>query len=206
MFEMLHFFLAIWLFLFPPPQPINYVALGDSYTQGELVQTNQRWTNLLVDDLKKHGVAVQLTNLGVGGNSISDVTEKELPRFTHADIITLEVGVNDIENPASEYQHKLSNLLDKLHAKILLLTIPDTLLSPYGKLYADPTMVKNQINTFNTIIKAEGKKRGIPVVDIYAVSLQATNSSYFADRLHPSAKQYVLWEKAIYPEFSKLIN
>src|SRR6266702_1729697 len=139
---MLRFLLSIFLFLYPPPQPIHYVALGDSYTSGQSVQTKQRWTNLLVDELKKHGVDVKLTNLGVGGYPTSYVTEKELPQFTHADIITLEIGINDLPNSSSEYRHQLSNLLDKLQAKVLLLTLPDTLLSPQGKLYADPVMVK----------------------------------------------------------------
>ena len=61
---------------------------------------------------------------------------------------------------------------------------------------------------FNGIIKWEAARRGLKVVDIFALSQKMKNDSKLTapDGLHPSAKEYGRWEEMIFPVTQKLLN
>ena len=65
-------------------EPLHFLALGDSYTIGESVDSNERWPELLVGALRKRGVAfADPLIVGVeasdGVASVTDVIELPLP-------------------------------------------------------------------------------------------------------------------------------
>jgi lysophospholipase L1-like esterase len=90
-------------------------------------------------------------------------------------------------------------LTDK--SKLLLVTIPDFSAAPSGNQYAGERNISEGLTRFNNIIKAEASKRNLPVIDIFDLSKEMSKDASLVaeDGLHPSAKEYALWEKKIFP-------
>jgi acyl-CoA thioesterase I len=93
-------------------------------------------------------------------------------------------------------------------SKIILITIPDFGVTPEGKNYGSGRNISDGISEFNALIKEEAKKRKLPVVDIFDISknMKNDNSLVAKDGLHPSAKEYAVWETMILPEAVKLFK
>lgn len=194
------------------PSDIGYIAVGDSYTIGTGTTPDKSWPSDLTNDLRRQGVKIELMgNLGVDGYSTQDAINSELPTFESAKpkFASLMIGVNDTyrTTSADTFKTELQQVLDRMQAvmpdkrKIVLLTIPDYAVTPSGQRFAAMNGAAGKIKQFNTIITSEGERRGLPVVDLYSVSQKmGTDSTLRADdNLHPSAKEYKLWEKRIFP-------
>jgi acyl-CoA thioesterase I len=198
---------------------IKYIALGDSYTIGEGAKAGEAFPDLLVSHLKENGINIVLSaNPSVTGWTTEDLIEKEIPVFDHIkpNFVTLLIGVNDwVQGVDSGTFHKnLVYILDHVQAGLpnknmaLLITIPDFGVTPTGAQYSGGRDISKGISDFNSIIKNEAHKRNLPVADIFAETQKMKgNSELIAhDGLHPSAKEYALWEKIIYPVAYKLLK
>lgn len=198
---------------------IRYVAIGDSYTVGEDVSSDESWPEQLVGELKENSVSVSLiANPSVTGWTTQDVIDKELKIFENSnpEFATLLIGVNDWVQGVSKETFKnnliiiLGQMQNKLpdKQKLILVTIPDFSKTPTGKNYDRNGDAEEGILEFNNIIKEEGQKRNLPVVDIYPISQQTTNDPTLiaSDGLHPSGKQYKLWTNEIYPVALKMLK
>ncbi len=191
---------------------VRYVPLGDSYTFGEKVDKKDAWPELLVRDLNSFGIKTTIAaNPSRMGWATKEVLSKELPilEASSPTFVTVLIGTNDFNQGVSEtvFQKNLEEILDRTQqvlpdpTKIILLTIPDFSVTPKGKTFGDPKFNSQGVARWNQIILMEGAKRGLPVVDIYPLSQQMANdeSLVASDGLHPSAKEYRLWEKEILP-------
>jgi acyl-CoA thioesterase-1 len=198
---------------------VKYVALGDSYTIGTGANTNEAWPVLLTKHLNDAGIKTELVaNPSKNGFSTQNLIDMELPVFdkSGATFVTLLIGVNDWvrEVNATTYTKNLIFILDHVQKKlpnknnILLITIPDFGVTPQGAYYSNDRDVSKGITEFNNIIKAEAKKRGLPLVDIFEISKQMKDNTELTakDGLHPSAKEYAIWETLILPEVKKLLS
>jgi acyl-CoA thioesterase-1 len=198
---------------------VKYVALGDSYTIGTGANENEAWPVLLAKHLNNAGIKTELTaNPSKNGFSTQNLIDMELPVFdkSGATFVTLLIGVNDWvrEVNATTYTKNLIFILDHIQKtlpnknNILLITIPDFGVTPQGAYYANDRDVSKGITEFNNIIKAEAKKRGLPVVDIFEISKQMKDNTELTakDGLHPSAKEYAVWETLIFPEAKKMLS
>ncbi|MBK7666823.1 MAG: SGNH/GDSL hydrolase family protein [Sphingobacteriaceae bacterium] len=198
---------------------IKYVALGDSYTIGTGANENEAWPVLLTKHLNDGGIKTELVaNPSKNGFSTQNLIDMELPVFdkSGATFVTLLIGVNDWvrEVNATTYTKNLIFILDHVQKKlpnknnILLITIPDFGVTPQGAYFSNDRDVSKGITEFNNIIKAEAKKRGLPVVDIFEISKQMKDNTELTakDGLHPSAKEYALWETLIFPEAKKVLG
>lgn len=196
---------------------IKYVAIGDSYTIGVGVTEEDRWPNMLTNHLKKEGVDIDLiANPAVSGYTVRDAIELELPEVKKIkpDFVTVLIGANDNfgQKEIKMYQKELRELLDRLQPivtnpkNIILITIPDYTKSPALELYLKEDMLK-LIKEYNEIIKEEGRKRNLPIADIFPISQTMTSDTdYVSDGLHPSAESYMKWEKIIFPVVFNLLK
>lgn len=197
---------------------IKYVALGDSYTIGEGARPEQAFPDILVKHLQASGVDIVLSaNPSVTGWTTQDLIEKELPIFDHIkpNFVTLLIGVNDWvqgidsgtfhTNLVYILNHVQATLPDK--SKVLLITIPDFGVTPTGKMYGEGRDISKGISDFNDIIKREALKRNLPVAEIFPETQKMKDNPELIarDGLHPSAKEYALWEQIIYPVAYKLL-
>lgn len=207
----------------PPPSPsagtaaLRYVALGDSFTIGTSVAADARWPDQLVAALGTAPTLDLVANLGVNGFTSGDVIDVELPQLDRLRpaFLTLLIGVNDVVQgvPVADFRRNAATILDDLVGRVgaervLVVTTPDYTVTPAGADYGDPTTQAAAIRTNNEVLSGLAAARGIAVVDIYDISLQAASdrSLVAADGLHPSGSQYALWVRRILPEVGRLLG
>jgi len=189
------------------PARVRYVALGDSYTIGTSVDDGQRFPNQLAARLPQLEL---VANLGVNGFTSRDLIEVELPRLPtlEPEVVTVLIGVNDVVQrvPEDSYRANAAAILDALVARvgagrIIVVTIPDYTVTPAGADYGDPAKQSAGIQRNNAIMTELATARGIVVVDIFDISLEAEvdRSLVAADGLHPSGTQYGRWVDRIVP-------
>ncbi len=212
--------LLMSLFIQTEKTPLKYIAFGDSYTICTGTSSDeQHWPNNLAKHLTEGGITTTLiSNPSRNGFSTQNLIDHELPllKNTTIDFATLLIGVNDWVRVVdiNTYHKNLNLCIDEIQKKLsnkkhlILLTIPDFGVTPQGALYGSGRNISAGISEFNNIIKSEAKKRGLVCVDLYPVSLQMKNNKDLvaADGLHPSAKEYAIWENLILPEAKKLLT
>ena len=189
---------------------IRYLPIGDSYTIGQSVPTDQRWPDQLVAKLRTDGVDMAiLANPAVTGYTTDDLIKNELPLIDRykPNFVTIQIGVNDyVQGVAvATTAQNLKVILDTVQKtvnknKIILVTIPDYAKTPNGARFGDPSLSSAAIKNLNGIIIEEAQQRGLLAVDVYDISqLVISDPTLTAnDGLHPSGKQYGLWADAIY--------
>ena len=194
--------------------PLRYVALGDSFTIGTSVTPAERWPDQLAGRIA--GLEL-VANLGVNGFASADVIEVELPQLPalRPELITLLIGVNDVVQgvPEVTYRRNVGLILDALVRvvgadHVLVVTTPDYTVTPAGADYGDPSSQSAAIRRNNAINTELAAARGIAVVDIYDLSLQAASDRSFvaSDGLHPSGTQYAAWLERIQPAIEALLG
>ncbi len=198
---------------------LKYIAFGDSYTicTGTLNE-KEHWPNILADHLNEAGIKIELiANPSRNGFTTQNVIDKELPLLNSTiDFATLLIGVNDWVREIDKitYQKNLVFCIESIQNKLtkknnlILITIPDFGVTPQGALYSNGRDISKGITEFNNIIKGEAKKRNLVCVDIFQTSQQMKNNKELTavDGLHPSAKEYAVWEGLILPEAKKLLS
>jgi lysophospholipase L1-like esterase len=212
--------MVLMSFMKPDKKALRYIALGDSYTICTgTTSTAEQWPNILADHLTKAGIPVEaVSNPSRNGFSTQNLIDHELPllKTGNYDFATLLIGVNDWVRAvdAKTYHKNLIYIIDEVQkalpdkSKLILITIPDFGVTPQGALYGGGRDISKGIAEFNDIMKAEAKKRGLTCVDIFRLSKGMFNHKELvaADELHPSAKEYALWEALIFPEVKKLVS
>jgi len=201
----------------PAPGPegkLRYVAVGDSYSKGEGAKAEEAWPAVLVASLRAAGVDVDLVaNPSVTGYTARHAIERELPQIEKLgdrfDLASLQIGVNDWVRSRSEddFRKDLVHLIEWLQARLpskdrlIVVTIPDFSVTPQGPRYSGGRDIAAGLARFNEIVVEEASRHGARVVDVFELSREATadRSLVAEDGLHPSARGYAAWEKAIRP-------
>ena len=198
---------------------LKYIALGDSYTICEGAKTDESWPVMLTKHLQDSGVNIELTaNPSRTGWTTQNLIDRELQVCVESkpDFVTLLIGVNDwVQGVDSGTFHKnLNYIIDKVEGlltdkkKLILITIPDFGVTPTGVMYSGGRDVTAGIMSFNNIIKAEADKRKLECVDIFAETqkMKGHPELIAADGLHPSAREYAIWETMVFPVAEKLMK
>lgn len=199
--------------------PIRYAAIGDSYSIGEGAPPDQAWPALLAGHLTKAGIPVKLVaNPSRTGWTTQQAIDDELPvwRAARPQLASVQIGVNDWVQgvDAKTFQRRLHVLLNAVQQvipdtnRVFLVTIPDFSVTPTGRLFVGDRDAVKGLTEFNDIIKQEAAERGLQVVDLFALSQGMKNNPVLtaADGLHPSAKEYALWEEMIFPVVKPLLS
>lgn len=184
---------------------------------GTGIDPEDSWPAQLTRDLNQHGVKIKLVgNLAETGKATKEVIAEQLPPLARLSptFATIMVGANDVNRGSQEtFANNLATILDQMLTKLpknrlVVITIPDFSVTPFGKTFGNPAENAMIIREFNEIIKQEAAKRNLPVVDVYFLSQEmGKDSSLIAsDGLHPSAEEYELWEKEIFPVVYDLLK
>jgi lysophospholipase L1-like esterase len=203
----------------PPPVTITdtnktYLALGDSYTIGQSIPTNQNYPNqtvALLDSTGFHFAAPDI--IAVTGwttaNLLAAIANKPVPTPAY-DIVTLLIGVNNQFQGRSqaEYKSQFITLLQKSIAyagnrasHVVVVSIPDYSVSPYGQQTGNAAYIAVQIDSFNLINKQVADSFNVQYVNVTDASRKALNDpTLFAnDGLHFSGKEYAIWSAMLAP-------
>ena len=202
-----------------PAEKIRYAAIGDSYSIGEGASVAEAWPALLARHLTAGGLNVALVaNPSRTGWTTQQAIDEELPpwRAAKPDFASVQIGVNDWVQgvDVKTFQQRLVTLLDEMQKvlpdtnRLFLVTIPDFSVTPTGASFSGGRDIARGLTEFNDVIEQEAARRGLKVVDVFTLSQKMKNDSTLIarDGLHPSAKEYALWEAIIFPEAQKLLT
>jgi lysophospholipase L1-like esterase len=201
------------------PAKIRYVALGDSYTICEGALIEESWPVVLSKHLREKGIDIELVaNPSITGWTTQNLIDRELSIFDSSNptFATLLIGVNDwVQKVDKEkFHYNLNYIIDHVLKKLpnkknlVLITIPDFSATVNGAKYGGGRDITEGIKEFNSIITVEANKRGLKLVDIFPTTQQMKSKAELVsgDGLHPSAKEYGLWEKLILPVVYDLLK
>jgi lysophospholipase L1-like esterase len=206
----------------PTNQPIRYLALGDSYTIGESVPENERWSNQLAGLLQSSphigGREVQVTIIARTGWTTAELWQGIEMRAIQPsyDMVSLLIGVNNQYRgyDINEYRDQFRFLLEKAieyagddAERVFVLSIPDWGITPFAA-GRDAAKIAQEIDAFNAVNREESERLGIAYVDVTPISREAVNdlSLIAGDGLHPSGKMYAEWAKLALPVAREILE
>lgn len=197
------------------------LCLGDSYTIGQSVQTQERFPELTVALLAEQNLNFAnpdiIARTGFTTQELITNIEKNTPQHTY-DIVTLLIGVNDqfrgydTATYAKNFEALLKTALrfaDNNVEHVFVLSIPDYGVTPFAaNLPNSPKQIAEDINTFNTINKQITNRYKVQYLDITAISRLAEedNTLLANDGLHPSGKMYKLWAEKLAEQISSSLE
>jgi lysophospholipase L1-like esterase len=203
-------------------EPIRYLALGDSYTIGESVPENERWSNQLAKLIESSpqlgGREMQVTIIARTGWTTAELWQGIEMRAIQPpyDMVSLLIGVNNQYRgyDMDEYREQFRFLLEKAieyadekPERVFVLSIPDWGVTPFAA-GRDAAKIAQEIDAFNAVNREESQKLGVAYVDVTPVSREAVNdpSLIASDGLHPSGKMYAEWAKLALPTALQIVE
>jgi len=193
----------------------RYLSLGDSYTIGESVAPEERWSMILTDMLRKNNVNIAdpeiIARTGWTTAELMDGIKNRNPKGPY-NLVSLLIGVNNQYRGQSleRYRTELQELLQQAIGftggnieRVFMLSTPDWGVTPFAK-GSDPS----EIDAFNQVAKEECERLGIAFVDITPISRTAKNdiSQIADDGLHFSGKMYRQWAEKALPTVQRLLK
>ena len=196
-------------------QPIQFLALGDSYTIGQSVDSSERWPIQLDAKLKNDGYAVERTDIiAQTGWKTSDLLNAiEDANLQGYNLISLSIGVNNqfsgipFEVYTSEFDELLGRIIDAVGAsRVFVVSIPDYGVTPFGSNNSET--IAQELDEYNEYARLKCDNLNIPYINITEISrnLGASEGALAIDNLHPSGTQYALWVDEIVPKVKELLG
>jgi lysophospholipase L1-like esterase len=206
-------------------EPMTIVAFGDSTTatRGPL----KIYAKILAEALPKKGMAVEVVNAGIGGNT----TEMARQRFTKDVLdkspnwVIVQFGINDSAidvwkgetKPRVTRERYVENLryfvrtLKSRSVKMVLMTPnplrwTEELKEMYGKPpydTNDPEGFNLLLNRYAAAVREIAKEEGVPLVDVYAAFEEFDRredrrmEDLLLDGMHPNAKGQAIVAKLL---------
>lgn len=191
---------------------LTYLALGDSYTIGELVPKEENFPHQLVQLLQKDKTEVaEPVIIAVTGWTTDELAAsiREHALQETFSFVTLLIGVNnqyrgrDLEN----YKKEFTELLDQAivfangHTQhVFVLSIPDWGVTPFAE-GRDRAQIAKEIDAYNAANKDITLAHKCHYLDITdSTRKNGTDAKFLAeDGLHPSGKEYAVWAERLAP-------
>jgi lysophospholipase L1-like esterase len=197
---------------FPSNNEKRYFALGDSYTIGQGVSTDQRFPAHTVAILRQNNIKIQdpqyIAQTGWTTQNLIAAINQQKPIGPY-DVVTLLIGVNDQYQgmDTGGYKIRFNQLLLKSieltgnrASRVFVLSIPDYSVTPFVSAANKPG-VRREIDLFNSINKEVTLQYNVKYLDITPSTREAENdpSLIASDGLHPSGKEYRKWAERLAP-------
>ena len=191
-----------------------YLALGDSYTIGEMVLPQDNFPNQVYAMMKNDAVDFQPPRIIAKTGWTTDELETGIVAANNADplrptydLVSLLIGINNQYRGRSvdNYKIEFEELLKKAIAyagskaeKVVVLSIPDWGVTPFAN-GRDRAQIAREIDAYNAANKELAEKYHVHYTDITSWTREAAadNSLLASDGLHPSAKEYTRWAERI---------
>jgi lysophospholipase L1-like esterase len=185
-------------------QPVNFLALGDSYTIGQSVGIQDAWPNQFANYLKS--IKVNIENVTIiaqtgwtTGNLKDAIKNSNISGKTN--LVSLLIGVNNQYRglePAlyeKEFEELLNTAIQIAGGEnyVFVLSIPDYGYTPFGAYNQEN--ISQEIDKYNAINFSITSRYNVAYINITGISrLGLIQPELVAtDGLHPSAEMYRLW-------------
>ncbi|NOT88402.1 MAG: SGNH/GDSL hydrolase family protein [Lysobacter sp.] len=201
--------------------PVQYLALGDSYTIGERVEPDGRWPVQLTAALRADGVVIDapriIARTGWTTGELSTAIDAAAPLGDDHALVTLLIGVNNQYRgrDVGEYAHEFAVLLERAIGfagrradRVVVLAIPDWGVTPFAAQSGrDTAAIARELDAYNAAAAKICARRGVAFVDIAPVSRErgAEPAMLADDGLHPSAAMYAEWARLALPVVRRLL-
>ena len=188
----------------------SYLALGDSYTIGELVPMADNFPHQTVKMLQKNGFdctdPVIIATTGWTTDELAaSIREHNLKgKFS---FVSLLIGVNNqyrgrsLDNYKQDFEDLLTQAIafaggDASH--VFVLSIPDWGVTPFAD-GRDAQKIAAEIDDFNAAQKKITLHHKCHFIEItQSTRTNGKNAAYLAeDGLHPSGKEYAIWAEKL---------
>jgi lysophospholipase L1-like esterase len=190
-------------------EKVKFLALGDSYTIGESVDTQDRWPVQLITSLRKLGLECNDAQIIATTGWRTDNLKKAITDAGLTNdytLVSLLIGVNNqyqgksVEDYTPEFEELLNTaiaLAGGIKSRVFVVSIPDYGYTPFGK--AKQSTISHAIDAFNAKNKSIAEKLGVKYFNITEISRQGFNQPDLVanDGLHPSGKMYMQWVEII---------
>jgi acyl-CoA thioesterase-1 len=181
-------------------QPVKIVVLGDSLSAGYGLPANEAFPEKLAQALKAKGLAVNVTNAGVSGDTASGGLGRldwSVPEGTEA--VILELGANDalrgIDPKLTE--HALDSILNKLAARHISVLL--------AGMKAPRNMGPDYVKTFDAIYPGLASNHPVVFYPFFLDGVATDPKLNQGDGLHPNAAGVDVIVARILPQVEKLI-
>lgn len=199
---------------------LNFLALGDSYTIGEGVTDENRWSVQLAGLMRNDSVDIGNPDIiAKTGWTTAELQTAIAGRNNKKryDLVSLMIGVNNqyrgqsVETYRTEFRALLETATQYAKGKathVVVLSIPDWGRSPFAKTKdKEPAKVGREIDAFNAVAQDECQKMGVVYVDVTPLTRAAAgdDSQFADDGLHYTGKQMKLWAEQVLPVVKVLL-
>lgn len=201
--------------------PVQYLALGDSYTIGESVEPEGRWPLQLAAALRADGVVIDdpriIARTGWTTDELSSAIDAAAPLGDDYGLVMLLIGVNNQYRGRTldEYAREFAVLLERAIGfagrradRVVVLAIPDWGVTPFAvQSGRDVSVIARELDAYNAAAAKICAQRGVAFVDIAPVSRErgAEPAMLADDGLHPSAAMYAEWARLAQPVVRRLL-
>lgn len=195
----------------------RYLALGDSYTAGESVSSEERWPNQLAKHLEAGHIQTEVKIIARTGWTTSELWQgiQISDIRTPYDLVSLLIGVNNQYrgNSIDEYRDQFSFLLKKSIEyaggdvnSVVVLSLPDWGMTPFNASH-DRCRITKEIDEFNLVNRELAESAGVHYVDVTSISRESIRDAALVapDGLHPSGKMYAMWVEKILPIVKEIL-
>jgi len=190
---------------------VRYLALGDSYTVGEGVPSEDQWPRQLVTMLRERGVTVSglemIARTAWTTDELLDAIDAAPPGGKF-DLVSLMIGVNDQyrARPVAEFEREFRNVFKRAlsfagrASNLIVLSIPDWGAAPFAD-GQDRARISGEIEAYNDRGRAITGEARAHWVDVTRSSLRMAEDRSLAveDGLHPSGVMYREWAEFVLP-------
>ena len=188
----------------------SYLALGDSYTIGELVRINESFPYQTVYNLRKNGLQIAAPDIVATSGFTTDELNTAIDKATllnEYDFVSLLIGVNNqyrgrtVEEFAIEFEGLLKRAIQFAGGKsvaVFVLSIPDWGVTPYAE-GRDIKKISDEIDSYNNVCEFMAAKYNTHFLNVTSSQRQDGFKEDFlaADKLHPSGKEYSKWASVL---------
>ena len=201
--------------------PLAFLALGDSYTIGEGVAPEGRWTHQLARALRAEGLdlgdPLTIATTGWTTDELDAAIDAADPQGPF-DFASLLIGVNNQYRGrgVDDYAREFAALLERTTGfaggrpeRVLVLSIPDWGVTPFAAASGrDPAAIARELDAYNDAARRACEARGVAFVDITPASraLGAEPEMLAEDGLHPSAAMHAEWARLALPVARRLLQ
>ncbi len=197
----------------PSAKKNHYLALGDSYTIGESVPSQENFPNQVASMLKVDTLNVQTRIIAKTGWTTDELeagivaaNNTEALRSSY-DFVSLLIGVNNqyrgrtVDNYKPEFEELLKKAIrfaGNRPDRVVVLSIPDWGVTPFAA-GRDRAQIAREIDAYNAANKQIADQYNVHYINITTWTREAANDNTLlaGDGLHPSGKEYKRWAESV---------
>jgi lysophospholipase L1-like esterase len=195
--------------------PIKYLALGDSYTIGQGIETIESWPMQLGVKLSENGFSVEKNKIiaQTGWETTDLLNALADSSLEDYNLVSLLIGVNNqfsnqpFETYTTEFDILLNQAIDLAGpTRVFVVSIPDYGVTPFGS--SNSENIALELDAYNAYAVSKCDSLHIAYINITGISRQlgASDGALANDNLHPSSTQYGKWVEEILPTVLEILE